>query len=265
MKTVALYFLLFIIYSMIGWVIECIDVYIEDKKLMNRGFLIGPYCPIYGVGSVIIIYFFSRYKDDLVVLFIVSMFVCSFLEYFTSWLMEKLFKARWWDYSNKRFNLNGRICLANMIGFGLGSVLIVCFAQPFIWKLINMLSPMTINILFVVSLCIFLIDCIVSFNIITKFKNVAKSVNKDSTEEITNKVRAILYKEGGLYRRLVSVFNFEASDLLLSSIKSKVKNQTIKAKKRFMKEKQRLRLLTKRDKLEREIKRIDNEIKESDK
>ena len=113
-------FLLFICYSFIGWVIEVIYEYFVNGKLVNRGFLIGPYCPIYGVGGLIATITLTSHKDSVIILFVMSMFMFALLEYFTSYLMEKLFKARWWDYSNYKFNVNGRVCLYLSCLFGLG-------------------------------------------------------------------------------------------------------------------------------------------------
>ena len=92
-----MYFMLFMFYSIVGWIIEVIYTFITDKKIVNRGFLIGPYCPIYGVGCLLIIILLKKYTDDFIVLFIMSMLICSLLEYLTSYVMEKLFNARWWD------------------------------------------------------------------------------------------------------------------------------------------------------------------------
>ena len=101
---VSKYILLFFIYSVLGWCLENISQFIEYHKLTNRGFFIGPYCPIYGVGATLLHLLLSSYAKDPIVLFLLSIIVCATLEYFTSWLMEKLFKARWWDYSNKKYN-----------------------------------------------------------------------------------------------------------------------------------------------------------------
>ena len=102
---VSVYFILFIIYAMIGWCIEIINGLIQTKKFVNRGFLIGPYCPIYGVGGILITLLLSKYYDDPIVLFFMGIAVCGILEYLTSYIMEKFFKARWWDYSKRKFRL----------------------------------------------------------------------------------------------------------------------------------------------------------------
>ena len=131
-------FLLFIIYSFLGWIVEVIANLIENKKFINRGFLIGPYCPIYGVGLLIIINFLKSYVNSYIIVFVMSMFICMTLEYLTSYVMEKLFNGRWWDYSDKKFNINGRVCLETTIPFGLGGMAIMYIVNPFLDKILNL-------------------------------------------------------------------------------------------------------------------------------
>ena len=92
-------FLYFIIYSFLGWVCEVIFCSVPARKFINRGFLMGPVCPIYGCGALLVIGFLMPFKDSLVMVFAVGMVVTSLLEYITSYAMEKLFHSRWWDYS----------------------------------------------------------------------------------------------------------------------------------------------------------------------
>ena len=108
---------------------ETIFVGIQKKRIVDRGFLIGPYCPIYGVGALVMIFYLTQYKDNILTVFILGVVICSLLEYFTSYVMEKLFKTRWWDYSNNKFNLNGRICGFNSLLFGIAGVLVIYFVQ----------------------------------------------------------------------------------------------------------------------------------------
>ena len=117
--TFQIYFLLFISYSILGWLMEVTVKYFQFRRFINRGFLIGPYCPIYGWGAILITLLLKKYIDDPIALFALGMMLCAILEYFASYLLEKTFKARWWDYSNQKFNINGRICLKTMIVFGL--------------------------------------------------------------------------------------------------------------------------------------------------
>lgn len=116
-KSIEIYYLLFFIYSVIGWIIEVTNIFITKKKFINRGFLIGPYCPIYGFGGILMTILLEKYYENIILTFIFSIFICAMLEYFTSYLLEKIFNARWWNYSNRKFNINGRICFGNLIIF----------------------------------------------------------------------------------------------------------------------------------------------------
>ena len=171
---------------------------IQDHKFVNRGFLIGPVVPIYGTGGILITILLTKYQSDPIVLFCMAVIVCSILEYLTSYIMEKIFKTRWWDYSNKKFNINGRICLSNLILFGIMGLVMV--------YLINPLLKCVVSILMV----LFVIDFFVSFSVTSKIKNVGKVVFKDSTEEINAKVKDILLSKGKLTRRVIKAFpNFD--------------------------------------------------------
>ena len=187
-------FLLFIIYSFIGWIVDVCDVLVVDKKLVNRGFLIGPICPIYGVGVLLMIRLLTRFIDTPLALFILAIAIFMTLEYFTSYIMEKLFNAGWWDYSNYKYNLNGRICLETTIPFGIGGMIVMYIVNPFITSLLDKVGSNTIITIGIILLVIFVIDLIVSFSVITKIKNVFSSKYKDDTEEVNNRVKQYLIK-----------------------------------------------------------------------
>jgi len=217
------YFLLFMIYSFFGWVMEMIVCSIYDKKVVNRGFLIGPYCPIYGCGCILIISLLFKYRSDPITLVIMAILICGLLEYFTSYMMEKLFKARWWDYSNKRFNINGRICLETLVAFGALALLLTYIINPFFVGIIDGFSNVLLIVLAMILLVIFIVDMSISLKVISGFKKVARSVNKDNTEEITKKVKELLLERNWLYKRLVGAFDFKASERLLKELHKKAK------------------------------------------
>lgn len=201
-------FLIFLIYSIIGYLIEIIAVsHIEKKITFNRGFLIGPYLPIYGTGSLIMIYFLKSYKNDLLVLFIMSTVFCSLLEYLTSLFLEKIFKLRWWDYSDKKFNVDGRICLTNGILFGLLGVLVIKIVNPIIKNFLLIIPKWGIITLGIILSIIFITDLIVTIYIMTNLKiNVNKYLNKDATKEIRQEIQNILHKNNYLTTRLLKSF-----------------------------------------------------------
>ena len=94
LNQIEVYFLLFMSYAFLGWCMEVICKLFQYKRFINRGFLIGPYCPIYGWGALAITILLKRYTYDVIVLFVMSVIICSFIEYFTSYFMEKKFHAR---------------------------------------------------------------------------------------------------------------------------------------------------------------------------
>lgn len=200
-------FMLFITYSMIGWVLELIVMSIQEKKIVReRGFLIGPYCPIYGFASILMMFFLKAYESDPWVLFIMAALICTTIEYLTSLAMEKIFKVRWWDYSHMSFNLNGRVCLTNSVLFGALGLLLMYVLNPF---MISRFLFIPKNIFTIVSVCILVIfvsDVIVSLEIMCKIKVTADNIRKDYTEEITKKVRDVLENKSFLSTRLFNAF-----------------------------------------------------------
>ena len=198
-------FLLFIVYSITGWIIEVIATYPDTKCFVNRGFLIGPYCPIYGNCAIAMIFLLHNVTNP-ILLFVLSILICSVGEYVTGYTMEKIFHARWWDYSKNKFNLNGRICLVNSLAFGVLGFLLIKFVNPFVVELITKLSPIMINVLFYTMLTLFIIDNVISFKVIFKIKNMSiKYVHLDNTKEITEKVKKIL-SDNILAKRVFKAF-----------------------------------------------------------
>ena len=202
------YFLLFVFYSFLGWLMEVTQGYVRHKKFVNRGFLIGPYCPIYGYGAISMTLLLKGYANDPIVLFVMAIVICSILEYTTSFVMEKLFKIRCWDYSIRKFNINGRICLETMIPFGILGCLMIYFVNPFIFAIIDMIPSNLINIIVVILFIIYLVDNAVSITIISNLKDITLDVKGDSTEKVTKEVRKrVLAGQQTLYKRIVKAFS----------------------------------------------------------
>ncbi len=199
-------FLLFLIYSFIGWIIDTCDILYKDKKLVNRGFMIGPVCPIYGVGALLMIHFLEKYISSPLALFVLATVLFMTLEYLTSYFMEKLFNARWWDYSDRKFNLNGRICLETTIPFGLAGMLIMYVVNPLFTGILAKIPHNIVLILGIILFVLFAIDYIVSLFVIGKIKNIDFSNFKDDTEEVNKKVREYLINLSPLTRRLMESF-----------------------------------------------------------
>lgn len=125
------YTLLFFLLAFIGWLWEVALFYFTDHAFINRGVYRGPYLPIYGVGGLLLCLFLRRLKERPVMVFLISMVICSVLEFFTSYFLEKRWGIRWWDYSGHFLNLQGRICLLGAVTFGLGGTLLICLLLPF--------------------------------------------------------------------------------------------------------------------------------------
>ena len=205
LETIKLYILIFFIYGIAGWVMESTMISIKNKKFVNRGFLIGPICPIYGYGVVFVSLFLKKYQDDIIATFVMSIIICGVLEYFTSYFMEKFFHARWWDYSKKKFNINGRICLENLFLFGISIILIIYNINPFLKSKINNIPSNIQDIIIICLLMIHIVDNIVSYKIILNLKQVSNEI-KDNTIEISEKVRNIIHNKSKFHRRLVDAF-----------------------------------------------------------
>ena len=179
--------------------------FINKRRFVNRGFLIGPICPIYGYGVLLILLLVGN-KGDILAVFLKSILICSLIEYFTSYFMEKLFKARWWDYSSKKFNINGRICLETMVPFGILGTLIIYILNPIAISFLN-LFPYWLQIVFtILFLLIYLIDNIISFEVMNKIKGEIKKQRVDNTEVIKKRVTRWLEKNTSLYRHIKNAF-----------------------------------------------------------
>jgi uncharacterized membrane protein len=235
---IRIYFLLFMIYSVSGWTMEVIGKLIQYKRFINRGFLIGPYCPIYGYGAMLITFLLNKYIGDPIALFVMAIFVCGILEYATSYYMEKMYKARWWDYSQRKFNINGRVCLNTIIPFGLLGLFIMYVSNPFLLSKLNLLPEVWLNILFWTLLTIFITDNIVSGVVIRYVKKTEKDLGPDldNTEEITKKVRQVLESKSVLHRRLLNAYpDLEAVKIKIKQKKEKIKEQVEEQKKELEK------------------------------
>ncbi len=207
-RLVESYILLFFISAVLGWMMEVTCKLIQFHRFINRGFLIGPYCPIYGFGAVLVTALLSRYAQSPVLVFVMAMVVCGTLEYLTSYFMEKLFHARWWDYSHKRFNLNGRVCADTLIPFGLLGLVMIYVVKPFLFGLFGRLPDAWLNGLSI-GLCVLLLtDTVISATVLGKIRHTATLSQGDDTETITHAVRQRLAQDSALVRRALRAFPY---------------------------------------------------------
>lgn len=199
------YFILFLIYSFIGWLFEVLLTIVKEQKYVNRGFLVGPIVPIWGTGAILITLILKE-KDGIFNLLVSSAFIGTVLEYVVNVLMEKLFKARWWDYSHLPFNINGRVWLGSSILFGVGGACLILFLNPFFMGILNNFSDLFLIYVGALLLILLIIDLTISCNIIKNLKLSAYSIKKDYTEEVSNKVRSILLEKSRSFNRLLKAF-----------------------------------------------------------
>ena len=204
---ISFYFLLYFMYCILGYFLECSYCSIKTKKIvLNRGFLIGPYLPIYGNGAMIIVLCLQRYMNDPIVLFFMASIISTSLEYFTSYIMEKVFKARWWDYSNKKYNINGRVCLENSLLFGIGSLLIMYCINPLFQDILFEVPNISVIIFGAIFFTVYLIDTIMSIGIIYNISKTSVFIKKDVTDQINEKVQLLLKHNFNLKLRLLNAF-----------------------------------------------------------
>lgn len=166
--TVSIYVLYFFFYSAAGWLMESIYCSLGKRKWINRGFLTGPMCPIYGTGAVSFLVCLSPIQNSDVIppilkpvlLFVAGIVVADIVEFITSVLMEKLFHARWWDYSDRKFNIQGRICLRNSLYWGVATIAFLYIVHPPVEEIISMIPANIVYIILGLIFAVFLADLI---------------------------------------------------------------------------------------------------------
>ncbi|MEG0327226.1 MAG: putative ABC transporter permease [Erysipelothrix sp.] len=177
------YFIYWLIYSFIGWILETIYCSIPAKKFVERGFLYGPLVPIYGFGAMTILFVLDPFLNNPLLVFLLGILLTSSLEYITSYIMEKAFDMRWWDYSKRKFNINGRVCLRNSLMFGALSVILVVWVHPTIISEVSKLAFSTQHWVTVIAGSIIIIDFVITLVSTLNLKKYLKEL-KDIKDEI---------------------------------------------------------------------------------
>ena len=180
----------FILYSFLGWIMESVFRSICERKLINTGFLRGPFCPIYGIGSIIMILLLKNFENKPIALFFISSIILTAWEYIVGVILEKIFATKYWDYSDHKFNIQGRICLTNSIYWGILGVLFIKYIHPFIETIIGKINNELVNYIVAVSFMIFIADTVVS---IINIKNIQLTLEKIEklNKEIKEKLKEI--------------------------------------------------------------------------
>lgn len=162
------YTLYFFIYAFFGWCCETIYCSIGNRKVTNRGFLNGPICPIYGLGALTVVLMLKGYTGDIVVIFTMGLVMTSALEYATGVILEFLFHSTWWDYSNRMFNINGRVCLKNSILFGIMSILLMKIIHPIVVNIVDTINPIFMYLIVTILMIYLITDISITLNALSK-------------------------------------------------------------------------------------------------
>jgi uncharacterized membrane protein len=209
---IEIYFLFFI-FGFLGWSVEVVYAYYKNKKLINRGFLLGPICPIYGVG-IILIYVAVKFTSsiitfnsyfDVIVAFLIVTFITTILEYITGDSLEKLFHTRWWDYSERKFNFKGHICIEFSLIWGLAGTIVVYFIDYIVIKFgINEYLDYNKQIIYILII-IFTIDLAHTVKLLINFRRLVFEFEKSylNFREVRNNI-------------------FEAKDIKIENLKTRL-------------------------------------------
>ena len=223
--------LLFFIYSFVGWCIEVTLKFFQYHRFINRGFLTGPCLPIYGSGCALItaaidgLVMISKYESSYGSVFAVSFVLCGVLEYLVSYCLEKRFHARWWDYSQKPMNLNGRVWIGNLILFGLGGVLVVKLANPLLYRLFADISFKARYITAIALSVVFITDYLISHFVLKLVKDSVEKSEADNTEAIGKEVKKMLADKSLFAKRFADAY----PDVIYRTEKVKARMNAIKA------------------------------------
>ena len=223
--------LLFFIYSFVGWCIEVTLKFFQYHRFINRGFLTGPCLPIYGSGCALItaaidgLVMISKYESSYGSVFAVSFVLCGVLEYLVSYCLEKRFHARWWDYSQKPMNLNGRVWIGNLILFGLGGVLVVKLANPLLYRLFADISFRARYITAIALSVVFITDYLISHFVLKLVKDSVEKSEADNTEAIGKEVKKMLADKSLFAKRFADAY----PDVIYRTEKVKARMNAIKA------------------------------------
>jgi len=222
----------FIIYSFCGWLMESIYKSILEKKIVNSGFLYGPFCPIYGIGTLIMLLFLSYFSYNNLILFVVSVVILSIWEYLVGLGLETVFKIKYWDYSDKKFNLHGRICLENSIIWGILGVLFINGLHPNVEKVVELIPSDTIKYFVLIIGTYMIIDLIIS---IIKVKNINLKIKilKEITKTLKEKTEELKEAIGDSQASKKIKKTIEELKEKQEELKEKLEKQTQRLRKAF--------------------------------
>lgn len=214
LDALVLYWLSFLVYSIFGWAFEEVFCSIGERRVVNRGFLNGPYCPIYGAGALAAYVLLANLVQlhNPLAIFAISGVVCCAIEYATSYILERHFHARWWDYSNRFLNLNGRICLAGGTLFGIACTLVVLFVQPLLFTLLGSVPVVMLYVLAGISFGIFVFDIVFTNIGLSGFRTKVDEICEQLTARSTELYATLLESDGPLAQQVERLQSSKAAD-----------------------------------------------------
>ena len=200
----------FIIYSFLGWVMESIVRSICERKIINTGFLRGPFCPIYGIGATIMFLFLEGFENKPILLFFIAIIILTVWEYVVGVFLEKAFHTKYWDYSYHKLNFQGRICLTNSICWGILGILFIKYIHPFIQSIIITIDANLLNYIVAILFTIFLVDTVTTIVHVKSIKATLENIEKINNE-IKEKLKEIkvLRKEKEKEEKTITLENMQ--------------------------------------------------------
>ena len=186
----------FFVYGFLGWCTEVAYAAVKQGKFVNRGFLNGPICPVYGIGVGVVVQFLTPFENNLVLLYISSTILVTVIEGITGFLLEKIFHNKWWDYSDQPLNIGGYVCVLFSLIWGVFCVLIVKVIHPLIYKVLTMI-PVVLGIVVMACLAVGLLaDLYVTASAILKLNRKLETMEKIAAElkDLSNKVGENIYE-----------------------------------------------------------------------
>ncbi len=172
----------FYFYCFFGWIFESAYVSLRSKKFVNRGFMRGPFLPIYGSGAIMMLVVSMPFQDNIFLTYIAGCIGATVLELVTGVAMEALFKVRYWDYSNQKFNYKGHICLSSTIAWGFLTIFMTEFLHKVVEKIISFIPAMTINVVTVIVTVYIIIDFTLSFKAAMDLRDILVGLEKAKQE-----------------------------------------------------------------------------------
>lgn len=230
-------FLIFTVYSFIGWLTESIFCSVPAGKFINRGFLNGPFCPIYGVGGVVIAFVLTPFQHNLFVLFIAGVLITSAIEYVTGLGLELVFHTKYWDYSDQKFNFQGRICLQNSFLFGVMSVVGMQFVHPTLMRFLHSIPVLILPLISAGFVVYFMCDTIVTIHAIMKLNGKLAELQQVLDEIKERASAATTGKIESLQTAFVNLFDDDTKARLnlLFEKKDKIETENMPLQRRIIK------------------------------